>query len=125
MAASLDQLQKSCINMLPGLILRSDSFHCVLSNHPAFHSRLRTEVGAEECLMGCTPMTYLLWIMGLQYCLSYMETDLKIEHRAFTYDGVNFNWNLYSSKKIELLIPIMMKSRPERCKILKSSDLTV
>lgn len=110
--------------MLPRLILRSGSFHCVLSNHPAFHSGLKTEADAERCLIGCTPMTYLLWIMDLQYCLSYMETNLKIEHRAFTYDGTHFNWNLYYSKKIELLVPTMMNSRPERCKILKSSDLT-
>jgi hypothetical protein len=76
-------------------------------------------------------MTYILWTeestiegkLVQQHFLSYMETDLKVEHRTFSHPSDWFYQNLdpHHAKDLADLIPKMMHCKPNECKMLIKS----
>lgn len=107
----------------------SDNAIHELESHPAFYSILNTE-DAEKLLAGTPPMTYILWTDKMevdtveQYFLSYMETDLKVEHRTFSHpkDWFYMNCDPHSADNLSDLIPQIMHCKPAECKMLVNPD---
>lgn len=98
-----------------------------LNSHPAFHS-ITTREEAANILEGTVPMTYILWTeertidgeLVQQHFLSYMEVNLKVEHRTFGHPSDWFyqNCDPHHAKDLVDLIPKIMHCKPNECKML-------
>jgi hypothetical protein len=98
-----------------------------LDSHPAFHF-VTTKEDATKILVGRTPMTYILWTeesavdgeIVEQHFLSYMETDLTVQHRTFSHPSDWFyqNCDPHHANALVDLIPKMMHCRSYDCKML-------
>jgi hypothetical protein len=95
-----------------------------LESHPAFYSKI-TRKYAEKLLLGTQPMTYVLWTMQIvndgaikeQCCLSYMKTNMTVEHLTFGYISDRI-MNSHYAAALSDLIPQMMECQSNECKML-------
>lgn len=93
-----------------------------LESHPAFYSNA-TQKYAETLLLGTQPMTYVLWKIQAvndgaeQYCLSYVKTNMTVEHATFSYSN-DWTMNSYHAAALSDLISQIMECRFNECKML-------
>jgi hypothetical protein len=93
-----------------------------LKSHPAFYPQ-STKKYAETLLLGTLPMTYILWtpqVVNDEYHLSYMKTNMTVEHLNFGYttDWHYMNCDTYHAATLSDLIPQIMQCQQSECKML-------
>ncbi len=97
-----------------------------IQQRPEWHGIL-SEVDAEKLLKQQPPNTYLLRGTHQQdkFYLSFVQSDLKIEHRYFMMDDRKKEWfykngDPHHITSIQLLIPGIMHCQPYECIPLKN-----
>ena len=98
-----------------------------IQQRPEWHGIL-SETETEERLKGHLPKTYLLRGTDQQnkFYLSFVESDLKIEHKYFMLENGKKKWfyqngDPYRLTSIDELIPQIMHCQIDECTALKNS----